>query len=109
MMLTYFDVRPAIPFMAMKPETNFKKIVLKDLKTLDGVWTYKTSDRVKCGIPDILLCKEGRFIAIELKVDSTVTKLQQYTMDMIEKSGGRSYVATPGNWEIIFQQIKEIK
>ena len=108
-MLAYFNVRPAIPFMPRKPETNFKMHVLKDLKTLEHTWVYKTADKVKCGIPDILLCRNGKFVAIELKVDSPVSKLQEYTLDCIKRSNGQSFVAYPDNWEYIFNVIKEIQ
>jgi hypothetical protein len=107
-MLTYFDIRPAIPFVAYKEETLFKMKVLKDLKTLKDAWVYKTADRVKCGIPDILICKNGLFIAIELKVDSPLSKLQEYTLQLIKNSQGKTFVVYPENWNTVFTTLKEL-
>lgn len=32
-----------------------------------NVWVYKTHDMCRIGIPDLLICMQGQFIAIELK------------------------------------------
>ncbi len=41
------------------------------------------------GIPDIIVCHKGRFIALEAKVGkNTPTKLQAATIDKIRQAGG---------------------
>ena len=58
-----------------------------------NAWVYKTSDRWVSGIPDILICLEGGFFAIELKVGrNKATKLQDYVLNMIKRAGGSSGV-----------------
>ena len=72
-------------------ETRLKEKVLAMLKKeFRDAWVYKTSDRWKSGIPDILVCKEGRFFAVELKVgNNKATRLQLYVLKQIKRAGGR--------------------
>lgn len=52
-------------------------------------WVYKTSDMWRSGIPDIIICHNGRFYAIELKVGrNKATKLQEHTLKSIRGAGG---------------------
>ena len=45
------------------------------------------------GIPDIIVCHKGRFIALEAKVGrNTPTKLQAATIDQNRKAGGTAVV-----------------
>lgn len=45
------------------------------------------------GIPDIIVCHRGRFIALEAKVGkNTPTKLQAATIDKIRQAGGMAAV-----------------
>ena len=75
-------------------ETRLKEKVLAMLKKeFRGAWIYKTSDRWKSGIPDILVCKAGRFFAAELKVgNNKATRLQLYILKQIKRAGGRAAV-----------------
>jgi hypothetical protein len=75
-------------------ETRLKEKVLAMLKKeFPDAWVYKTSDRWKSGIPDILVCKEGRFFAAELKVgNNKATRLQLYVLKQIHRAGGRGAV-----------------
>ena len=71
-------------------ETRLKEKVLAMLKKeFRDAWVYKTSDRWKSGIPDVLVCREGRFFAIELKVgNNKATRLQLYVLKKIKRAGG---------------------
>ncbi len=75
-------------------ETRLKLKVLKELKNrYPYAWVYKAADRFRSGIPDILMCYKGAFIAIELKTSAGVaTKLQLHELDMIVRAGGNSRV-----------------
>ena len=45
------------------------------------------------GVPDIILCIKGHFVAVELKVgDNTPTPLQKHWLDKIVEAGGHAYV-----------------
>lgn len=72
-------------------------------------WFFKTHEIARRGIPDIILSVRGRFVALELKVDSGLDELQIYTLKKIEESGGLQWVVTPINWKHILKIIKEIK
>jgi len=52
------------------------------VKQHGGVYT-------EVGIPDLVCCYKGRFIAFELKVkNNTTTKIQDFKIDRIRKAGG---------------------
>jgi hypothetical protein len=92
-------------------ETKFKKRVLKDLKTLKNAWFFKSQEVCVRGIPDIILCLCGYFIALELKRDSkaNITKLQWYNAEQISsKAWGIALIASPECWEEMFEYLKRI-
>lgn len=94
----------------MKLETKFQNRVLKDLKSLPNTWVLKTQERARRGIPDILSCVAGHFVAIELKAsqEAIVSPLQRYEISNIEHSGGYAYIAFPENWDTVLKEIKQI-
>ena len=75
-------------------EKRLKEKVLRMLKSeFRDAWVYKTSDRWRSGIPDILICHKGCFVATELKAGRyKATKLQRYVLEMIRRAGGRAAV-----------------
>lgn len=86
--------------MAKKPETRFKEKVLKDLRALPKCWAEKIQQVGKRGTPDILVCLNGSFIALELKKDAKecADSLQRHKLKAIELAGGTSVVACPETW-----------
>ena len=74
-------------------ESTLTRQVMKWLRSQPG-WWYKTCDLFTVGIPDILGCRSGKFIAIELKTEKgRVTKLQAHVLSQIQKRGGSICVA----------------
>ena len=75
-------------------ETRLKQKVLAFLKAeYPQAWVYKAADRWTSGIPDLLLCVDGRFMGIELKVgNNQPTKIQKYVIERIRASGGSTTV-----------------
>ena len=62
--------------------------VMRYLKTRGG-WWKKISDKFQKGIPDILGCYEGFFIAIEVKQPSgKLTKYQEHESISIDEAEG---------------------
>lgn len=62
----------------------------------NNIWHVKIKDANRCGIPDIIGCKDGRFFAIELKDPDSynrASKLQEYEIKNIISSGGRAIVS----------------
>ncbi|MNW40408.1 VRR-NUC domain protein [compost metagenome] len=54
----------------------------------------------RAGIPDILACVNGHFVAIELKTETGRTsQLQDYNLDRIRESRGTAIVLRPSGFE----------
>ena len=77
-----------------------KEIVnaIKKALTKKGAWVVKTHGSLHiAGLPDLIVCYEGRFIGIEVKRPetlNTVTPRQQAVLDRINAAGGTAFVAT---------------
>jgi penicillin-binding protein-related factor A (putative recombinase) len=49
------------------------------------------------GLPDLIICYKGRFIALEVKLpgkEKTLTKLQKTWLRRVRKAGGIAYMIT---------------
>ena len=76
-------------------EQDFQKKIVTALEA-KGAYVVKVVAASKKGVPDILCCYEGYFIAIEVKTPTTranVSKLQEYNLDKIRKADGYAIVA----------------
>lgn len=91
-------------------EKNFQRKVQKDLKLMPDCWFYKAADRSRSGIPDIIACINGTFVALELKRSEKekATPLQLYTLDEINNAGGYQAVACPENWAEILEALRQL-
>lgn len=72
-------------------EKTIEKNIKEYLKTIDGLFFWKVFSGMYCraGIPDIVCCYKGRFIAFEVKVpDGKSTPLQDATIKRIREAGG---------------------
>lgn len=96
--------------MSKKPETLFKEKVFKDLDTLPNCWYEKIQQVTIRGTPDILICANGEFVALELKLDhgSKIDELQAYKIRKIIKANGIALITTPQEWPKIFETISLI-
>ena len=83
-------------------ETQLVTSLLKTLKQHGFFW--KASDKYHAGIPDIIGCCQGRFVAIEAKIDSNKpTPLQTYYIEKIRECGGFAEVVTYVNSKRIYR------
>lgn len=59
------------------------------------------------GIPDLLVCYKGRFIAFEIKSENgKLTELQNYNLELIKEAGGEAYmIKSLSNLKLILTQI----
>lgn len=82
--------------MPQKPETRLSEKVLNTLKSQGGWWFKVHGGPFQlAGVPDIIGCWQGLFVAIELKVPGgEPTKLQLLVIEAIIKAGGRAGIAT---------------
>lgn len=95
--------------MAEKAESRFKHKVRRDLVTLKNTWFVKIQQQTIRGTPDFLLCVNGVFVALELKVGrGKADPLQEFNLAQIIKARGISIVATPEIWDGVFKQLIDI-
>lgn len=77
-------------------ESQVVTSLLKELRKHGFFW--KASDRYVAGIPDIIGCVGGVFVALEIKIDkNTATPLQVYNIGKIREAGGFAEVVTYNN------------
>lgn len=72
-----------------------------------GGWQVKyfANSYTKKGIPDLLCCVNGYFLAIEVKAQNgSPTPIQKFRCNQIRDSGGFSYIVYPSG----FEQLKVI-
>jgi Holliday junction resolvase len=76
-------------------EKNLIEKIRKYLAGLDGCFFWKEhgGQYGTAGIPDIIICYNGRFVALEVKVGKNKpTRLQAATIEQIQKAGGTAEV-----------------
>lgn len=96
--------------MALTPE---KKVKLKVSKILDeyGVYYFypATGGFGRSGVPDIVACFKGHFIAIECKAGTnTPTALQVREIDRINTAGGDAVVINETNIDLVRQILERV-
>mgnify|MGYP000985128917 FL=1 len=78
-------------------EKNIANKILKYLKSLDNCFCFKEHGGRygTSGIPDIICCINGRFIAFEVKTEKgRLTKLQEITIQRIKEAKGKAFKVT---------------
>ena len=76
-------------------ESKIQAEIIKYLES-KNYYVVKVIKANKSGVPDILFCKDGRFMACEVKAKgkkSKVTELQKFHLELIRNSGGKAIVA----------------
>ncbi len=72
-------------------ESTIVEQIIRYLKTVPDAFCWKEHGGMygTAGIPDIVGCINGRFVAFEVKVSGgKTTKLQNYTIGEIQRAGG---------------------
>lgn len=90
------------------PESKVKAAVVKMLKD-NGVYYFfpVTGGYGRAGVPDIICCHKGRFIAIECKANGNKpTELQLREIHKIRKAGGIAFVIDEKNTDVIRNWLK---
>lgn len=75
---------------------NQIKRYLDQLESKGKAWHMKVHGSMyqRSGVPDIIGCINGRFVGIEVKrPGGVVSKLQEYHIAQINKTGGAAFVA----------------
>lgn len=91
---------------AEKQFENKVKTFLKD----NGCWFLKYwggAAYTKSGIPDILVCCKGRFMAVEVKApNGKPSDLQIYNLRQIDRAGGLAILLYPKDYDL-FKRLVE--
>lgn len=78
-------------------EKDITNAILKHLKTVPACFAWKEHGGMygTAGIPDIIACIGGQFVAFEVKTPSgKLTKLQEITLQRIKNAQGKAYKVT---------------
>lgn len=96
----------------MAAEKNFENKIKSYLKD-QGAWFIKYwagAQFTKSGIPDILSCFNGYFVAIELKgPNGKATKLQWHNIEKINQANGYAIVLYPKDFQLFKNLIVNLK
>ena len=95
--------------MAMTPEAKVKAKVVKLLKEAGVYYFYASTHGFgRSGVPDLVCCMGGRFIAIECKAGKNKpTPLQEKEMAAIRAAGGTTLVVNEENINDVKELINE--
>ena len=78
-------------------ERDIVAAILRLLKKTPGCFCWKEHGGMygTAGIPDIIACINGRFVAFEVKTPTgKLTRLQEITIERIRAAGGWAYKVT---------------
>jgi Holliday junction resolvase len=97
--------------MAQTPEKRVKTKVESVLKSEGAYYFFPaTHGYGRSGVPDIIACVNGRFLAIECKAGGNKpTALQVREIENIRSAGGVAVVANEENWEMVRPLVREMK
>lgn len=85
----------------MAQEKTFENKIKKFLEDR-GCWLVKyfANRMTKAGVPDILTCVNGHFLAIEVKAQNgKPSERQMYNIRKIRAAGGYAIILYPSAWE----------
>ena len=79
-----------------QPESKLSRRIMDELR-LEGYFCYKVhgDEYTMVGLPDIIVCAEGLFIGLEVKMPTTrshVSPRQVYVAGLITNAGGKATV-----------------
>lgn len=97
--------------MAATPEKKVKDKVVAVLKAA-GVYYFfpATHGFGRSGVPDIVCCVSGKFLAIECKANGNKpTALQIREIEAIRRNDGCAVVVDETNWDMIPDLIRKLK
>ena len=94
--------------MAKTPEKRVKDACVELLKEFGAYYFFPVMGGYgRSGIPDIIACYRGRFIAIECKAGfNTTTQLQERELKAITDSGGITMVVREDTLDLLRQKLR---
>lgn len=97
--------------MAKTPEKVVKDKVVSVLKSEEVYYFFPaTHGYGRSGVPDIISCVNGHFLAIECKAGGgKLTALQVREIEHIRRCGGVAVVANEDNWDMVRDIVRKLK
>jgi Holliday junction resolvase len=97
--------------VAKTPEALVKGKVTTILKLEDVYYFFPaTHGYGRSGVPDIVACVNGFFLAIECKAGTNKpTMLQVREIESIRRHGGVAVVTNEENWEHVRELVRKLK
>jgi hypothetical protein len=97
--------------VAATPEKRVKDKVVSILKDEGAYYFFPaTHGYGRSGVPDIIACVNGRFLAVECKAGTgKPTTLQVREIERIRWCGGVATVVNEENWELVRELIRNMK
>lgn len=91
----------------MAQEKLFENKIKKMLKNRNAYFVkFFANSYTRVGVPDILACVNGFFVAIEVKAQNGhVSELQLFNIEQIRKAGGFAFVVYPTGYEQLVEII----
>lgn len=98
-----------VKLMALTPESKVKAKVVKLLKQYNVYYFFPPANGYgRSGIPDIVCCVNGKFVAIECKAGGNKpTELQTFEINAIRRAKGTAAVINEDNIDLVEQILKE--
>jgi hypothetical protein len=96
--------------MASTPEKKVKDKVVKILKK-HGVYYFfpATYGMGRSGVPDIICCIKGKFLAIECKANGNKpTALQEREINLIHQAGGIAIVVDENSYDSLYDLLPQL-
>lgn len=93
-------------------EKNFENKIKKFLKDQDCYFIkyWGGGQFTKSGVPDLLICCNGYFVAVEVKAENgKPSELQLWNIEQIKKAGGIAMVLYPNRFEDFKKIIISLK
>lgn len=97
--------------MAKTPEKVVKDKVVSVLKSEDAYYFFPaTHGYGRSGVPDVICCVNGHFLAIECKAGKNKpTALQIREIETIRRNNGVAVVVDETNWDMVRELIRKLK
>lgn len=95
----------------MAAEKIFENEIKKFLNKLPNTWYFKvwSGPYSKSGIPDIIACVNGHFVALEIKAENgRASELQKRNIRLINECKGNAYIVYPKDFETLKERLVEL-
>jgi Holliday junction resolvase len=95
----------------MGQEKIYENRIKKYIESIGG-WQVKffANSMTKKGVPDILACVYGHFVAIETKAPTgKPSEIQIYQCKKIREAGGIAVIAYPSAWEKLKKILDDLQ